>query len=191
MEAGVWSLRFAEFLLSLVLFLPGSSFAQVGTKRATGIVVGEDDKALPGATITNLRTKAGTNSDVDGAFSINAESGDQLEASYIGMISQTITYSGQANVKFSLKADEKGKLDEVLVVSTGYNTMDRKLFTGSSTTISAKDALRNGIPDVSRMLEGQVAGVSVQNVSGTFGAAPKIRIRGLPHYRVITNLFGW
>ncbi len=28
------------------------------------------------------------------------------------------------------------------------------------------------------MLEGRAAGVSVQNVSGTFGAAPKIRIRG-------------
>lgn len=28
------------------------------------------------------------------------------------------------------------------------------------------------------MLEGQVAGVTVQNVSGTFGAAPKIRVRG-------------
>jgi TonB-linked SusC/RagA family outer membrane protein len=35
-----------------------------------------------------------------------------------------------------------------------------------------------GIADVSRMLEGRVAGVSVQNVSGTFGSAPKLRIRG-------------
>ncbi|MDR1342080.1 MAG: SusC/RagA family TonB-linked outer membrane protein, partial [Prevotellaceae bacterium] len=35
-----------------------------------------------------------------------------------------------------------------------------------------------GIVDVSRMLEGRAAGVSVQNVSGTFGAAPKIRVRG-------------
>ena len=34
------------------------------------------------------------------------------------------------------------------------------------------------MPDVSRALEGRVAGVSVQNVSGTFGTAPKIRVRG-------------
>ncbi len=32
--------------------------------------------------------------------------------------------------------------------------------------------------DISRSLEGKVAGVSVQNVSGTFGTAPKIRVRG-------------
>ena len=29
-----------------------------------------------------------------------------------------------------------------------------------------------------RQLEGRAAGVSVQNVSGTFGTAPKIRVRG-------------
>jgi hypothetical protein len=63
-------------------------------------------------------------------------------------------------------------------VSTGYQTLDRKLFTGSASLVKADDAQRNGVPDISRMLEGQVAGVSVQNVSGTFGAAPKIRVRG-------------
>ncbi len=35
-----------------------------------------------------------------------------------------------------------------------------------------------GSPDISRALEGRSAGVSVQNVSGTFGVAPKIRVRG-------------
>ena len=36
----------------------------------------------------------------------------------------------------------------------------------------------NGVADISRSLEGRAAGVSVQNVSGTFGSAPKIRVRG-------------
>jgi TonB-linked SusC/RagA family outer membrane protein len=35
-----------------------------------------------------------------------------------------------------------------------------------------------GVADVTRSLEGRSAGVSVQNISGTFGTAPKIRIRG-------------
>jgi TonB-linked SusC/RagA family outer membrane protein len=38
--------------------------------------------------------------------------------------------------------------------------------------------------DISRSLEGRAAGVSVQNVSGTFGTAPKIRVRGA------TSIFG-
>ncbi|KAA4660388.1 TonB-dependent receptor plug domain-containing protein, partial [Bacteroides ovatus] len=35
-----------------------------------------------------------------------------------------------------------------------------------------------GLPDFSCVLQGRAAGVSVQNVSGTFGTAPKIRVRG-------------
>jgi outer membrane receptor for Fe3+-dicitrate len=54
--------------------------------------------------------------------------------------------------------------------------------TGASSKIDAKEAERAGVPDISRMLEGQAAGVSVQNVSGTFGAAPKIRVRGATHF---------
>lgn len=42
----------------------------------------------------------------------------------------------------------------------------------------AEDIKVDGAIDVSRMLEGRAAGVSVQNVSSTFGSAPKIRIRG-------------
>ncbi|ULT44427.1 TonB-dependent receptor plug domain-containing protein [Niabella defluvii] len=65
-----------------------------------------------------------------------------------------------------------------MLVSTGYNTIKKKNFTGAATTLSAKELERAGVPDISRMLEGQFAGVSLQNVSGTFGAAPKLRIRG-------------
>src|SRR4029079_6433373 len=40
------------------------------------------------------------------------------------------------------------------------------------------DVKLNGVADVSRMLEGRAAGVAIQNVSSTFGTAPKIRVRG-------------
>lgn len=166
-----------SFFLSLMVLLPQASLAQVGEKKAIGVVVGEDDKPLPGATVTNLRTKTGTNTDSDGSFSINAEDGDKLEATYVGLSSQTLAFSGQSSLKFVLNGEDKGRLEEVLV-QTGYQKVDRKLFTGAVTKLNAKDVERNGVPDVSRMLEGQVAGVSVQNVSGTFGAAPKIRVRG-------------
>ena len=56
--------------------------------------------------------------------------------------------------------------------------MDRRIFSGSSVKVDAEEAKLNGIADISRSLEGRVAGVSVQNVSGTFGTAPKIRVRG-------------
>lgn len=64
------------------------------------------------------------------------------------------------------------------VVVTGMQKMDKRLFTGAATKISAENAKLDGLADVSRALEGRAAGVSVQNVSGTFGTAPKIRVRG-------------
>jgi TonB-linked SusC/RagA family outer membrane protein len=68
-------------------------------------------------------------------------------------------------------------LDEVIV--TGFQRIEKKKFTGSAVQLNAEDVKINGMMDVSRMLEGRVAGVSVQNVSGTFGTAPKVRIRGV------------
>ena len=56
--------------------------------------------------------------------------------------------------------------------------LDRRLFTGATDKIDAQGAKIDGLPDISRSLEGRSAGVSVQNVSGTFGTAPKIRVRG-------------
>ncbi len=67
-------------------------------------------------------------------------------------------------------------IDEVIV--TCYQRIDRKLFTGAAAVIKAEDAMVEGSIDVSRMLQGKAAGVQIQNVSGTFGASPKMRVRG-------------
>lgn len=67
-------------------------------------------------------------------------------------------------------------IDEVVL--TGYTKVKNRVFTGSAIQVKMKDIQLDGIPDVSRMLEGRVAGLNIQNVTGTFGAAPRINIRG-------------
>lgn len=64
------------------------------------------------------------------------------------------------------------------VVVTGMTKVDKRLFTGAADRLTAADVKLDGLADISRGLEGRSAGVSVQNVSGTFGTAPKIRVRG-------------
>ena len=147
-------------------------------KLIKGIVVDENEKPIERVTVQVVGTSKGTFSDEKGEFQIMVAKGNKIEFSYFGKVSKSITYDGESTLSITLLNDEKGKLEEVTVVSTGYQNLDRKLFTGASAKLNAKDAERSGVPDVSRMLEGQIAGVSVQNVSGTFGAAPKIRIRG-------------
>ncbi|RZL19940.1 MAG: SusC/RagA family TonB-linked outer membrane protein, partial [Pedobacter sp.] len=96
---------------------------------------------------------------------------------YLGYRTVEITVGDRTTINVDLEEDSE-LLKEVNIVSTGYQTIEKKTFTGASTLIKASDAERAGVTDVSRMLEGQVAGVTIQNVSGTFGAAPKIRVRG-------------
>jgi len=74
-----------------------------------------------------------------------------------------------------MKVDAR-QMEEVVV--TGMHRMDKRLFTGATTRLTADNVKLDGVPDISRALEGRAAGVSVQNVSGTFGTAPKIRVRG-------------
>src|SRR5690606_18042070 len=145
--------------------------------RASGTVVDGEGNPLGNVSVLVVGTNTATMTDKDGKFQIAANVGNTLEARFVGYKSSRLTISSLNNIRIVL-AIEESSIEEVQVVATGYQNLDRKLFTGATAKVDARDAERNGVPDVSRMLEGQVAGVSVQNVSGTFGAAPKIRVRG-------------
>ncbi|MGN6508690.1 MAG: SusC/RagA family TonB-linked outer membrane protein, partial [Chitinophaga sp.] len=134
----------------------------------------EENIPLPGVTIENLVSRKGILSDANGNFAIAGRQGDSLRFSYIGKRQQVVVYRGQP-LRISL-ASMGGVLSEVVV--TGFQDLDKRKFSGAATTLKGDEVKIDGLSDVSRMLEGRVAGVSVQNVSSAFGAAPKLRIRG-------------
>ena len=72
------------------------------------------------------------------------------------------------------KEASSGMLEEVVV--TGMVATNKRLFTGAADKLSASDVKIDGMADISRGLEGRSAGVSIQNISGAFGAAPKKRV---------------
>ena len=148
--------------------------------KISGTVISQDD-GMPviGASVIVQGTKTGTVTDIDGNFTLDDVEGKKLVISYVGMESQTVT--ARNGMKVTLKADSHN-LQEVVV--TGMTVQDKRLFSGATTKVNANDAKIDGVADISRSLEGRAAGVSVQNVSGTFGTAPKIRVRGA------TSIFG-
>jgi TonB-linked SusC/RagA family outer membrane protein len=146
--------------------------------RITGKVVSSvSGETLPGVNITVKGTTRGTITDAGGQYSIEVQTGEILVFSFVGYISTEVKVAAETVINIELQQDVK-TLNEVTVVSTGYQEMDKRLFTGSVVTLDAKEFKTEGTIDLSRMLQGRAAGVSVQNVSGTFGAAPKIRVRG-------------
>ncbi|MBQ7420511.1 MAG: SusC/RagA family TonB-linked outer membrane protein [Prevotella sp.] len=161
--------RLTMFMACLLLSI-GMAFAQ--TKVTGTVISAEDDQPIIGATVLVQGQKSGTVTDANGQFTISVPSGKKIVVSYIGMETQTLTPKNGMSITLHPSAE----IEEVVV--TGMQKVDKRLFTGSSTKISASDAKIDGMADISRSLEGRAAGVSVQNVTGTFGTAPKIRVRG-------------
>ena len=167
-----------KMIVFLVCFLTGISIQNVHSQSVTGggsVTLSEDGSPAIGATVLIKGTQTGVVTDVDGKFHFKSipSSAKRFVVSYIGY--KTVEIAIKPNVKIILESDVE-QLDEVVV--TGMQQMDKRLFTGASAKLSAADVKLDGVAEISRALEGRAAGVSVQNVSGTFGSAPKIRVRG-------------
>ncbi|MCL2098453.1 MAG: SusC/RagA family TonB-linked outer membrane protein [Bacteroidales bacterium] len=161
-------------LLCLLFLITGILQAQNLTIRGT--VFDEANQPLVGATVMVKGTKQFVVADINGNYTLNnVPSNATLVVSFMGYqtIEEAVNGREQINVQLQLDATV---LREVVV--TGMASVDKRLFTGAADRLEAADVKLGGITEISRALEGRSAGVSVQNVSGTFGAAPKIRVRG-------------
>ena len=159
--------------MALMFLSVGTAVAQ--TQVSGTVVSQEDGEPIIGAVVKLKGQKTALAvTDIDGNFSFSISQKDAtLEVTSIGYATATVK-AGQ-NMTVRLASDSQS-LSEVVV--TGMQKMDKRLFTGATTKVDAEKAKLDGVADISRSLEGRAAGVSVQNVSGTFGTAPKIRVRG-------------
>ncbi|MTG98785.1 SusC/RagA family TonB-linked outer membrane protein [Myroides sp. BIT-d1] len=165
--------KYNWFLSILLVLLVQVGFAQ--EKTLTGVVQ-EDGLTLPGVSVVIEGTQFGTQTDLDGKYSIKVKQGQTLVFSFIGM--KDVKYKvGAASVhNVTMGADESNLLDEVIVV--GYGTATKESFTGSATQISNKNIEKKNVSNAVAALAGEAAGVRVINTTGQPGAEPTVRIRG-------------
>lgn len=130
-----------------------------------------------GVNITEKGTSNVRQSGTDGQFSISVQKGAILVFTKIGYKPYEVRITDDNPALFIHLEENQTNLKETVI--TGYQQLDRKKFTGSSVKLKGDELRQTGSTDIGRALEGKVAGVSIQNVSGTFGSAPKIRIRGV------------
>ena len=173
---------FRKWLLTLVIVFVGGAFTITNAQtRITGTVTEEGtNEPMTGATVqVKGMTSTATMTDLDGHYAINVPEGAKtLVFSFTGMKTQEVAINGRTEINVTL-SDEGGiQLTTVDVISDGFRTTERKMFTGSAAKVAGDDAKVDGGNDVSKMLQGKAAGVQVVDVSGTFGAAPKLKVRG-------------
>ncbi len=165
-------------MLYALLFLACLPAFGQSTAVITGKVLSSDDQQpLPGATVLVKGTNRATITGMDGDFSIQASSGEILVISFIGFTeSEVAIQSGQTLYEIQL-ALSTADLSEVVVV--GYGSQ-RKADITSAVSVIDMEAIGN-VPttNVSRLLQGQAAGVQVRQQSGRPGEEMQITIRGL------------
>lgn len=142
----------------------------------SGVVLDAQKRPIEEVLVSNLNSKETTLTNNKGDFSIKANVGDVLTFYQLGFQELSFKVKSYTRRDFILKEESSLALNEFVV--TGYKKIKNRVFTGSASQVKMSEIKIDAVPDVSRLLEGRVAGLNIQNVTGTFGAAPRINIRG-------------
>lgn len=164
-------------LIFLLCVLPfGMLWAQ--QKNISGKVTTEDGVPIPGVTISiKGHLNALTQTDGEGTYSVEANTGDILLFASMGYANAERTVGDQNTMNVMLQ-DDQTNLDEVVVV--GYGTQKKVNLTGAVSTVSAEQLEKRPVVSTSNALQGIAPGVTVTSQSGAPGGdAGQIRIRGI------------
>jgi TonB-linked SusC/RagA family outer membrane protein len=177
-----------KFILFLVIISSLQCFAKdnnttiirKGRSNALSVIVkgrvtDDADQALIGVSVKVKGLDLGTQTDVNGNFTLTVPDADvSLVFSYTGYETQEVPASGKSNINIKLKA-ANNSLNEVIVV--GYGVVKKSSLTGAVTKIS-NEAL-NTLPTSNAIdaLQGKIPGVVI-GAETTPGSTPSILIRG-------------
>lgn len=142
----------------------------------TGKVVDSTGMPLPGASVGLKGTTNGTQTDVNGNFSLNASAGDVLIIRYVGYEGKEIKVGTSTNLVIELKKSA-GSLNEVVVTALGIKREARSLGYAAQ-TISGADMNKVNPPNIASGLMGKIAGLNITQPNGVEGSSNRIVIRG-------------
>lgn len=154
-----------------------ASSNQQANIKITGRVKDNNGEPVIGANVSVKGTTNGTITDVDGNFSLeNISENDMIVISYIGYMQQEIRVGKQTDIQVVLKEDTQA-IDEVIVV--GFGTQKKVNLTGSIGTVKTDEVLKSRpVTNVQELLAGAVPGMIVSKGSGAAGSGASINIRG-------------
>ncbi|RAK01919.1 TonB-linked SusC/RagA family outer membrane protein [Larkinella arboricola] len=159
-------------LLILLLLMATTTWAQ---QRVSGRVTDSEGTGLPGVSVQIKNTTNGANTDANGQYSIEANQGDVLVFSFIGMKTAERTVSG-SSLDIQLEEDVTTLTE---VVAVGYGVQRKADVTGSISSVKAQDIASRPVASATQALQGKAAGVLITTNQGLPGAAPNVRIRGV------------
>ncbi len=167
--------RIALFLL-LLFFGLSNALAQ---RTITGKVTGSDGDPILGATIAIKNTTIGTITGLDGKYHLTIPANvtsDTITISYIGKLTVVEALNGRTSFDAVMQDDDIA-VEEVVVTSLGIKK-NAKALGYAVQEVKSEELTRAASSDLSRALQGKVAGVDIKVSSGMPGASAQFVIRG-------------
>lgn len=129
-----------------------------------GKIINEKDEPVPGASVLIVGTSKGTAADVKGEFTLSGVTAGnyKLQVSALGFQTsiQDITVTDNQTLDLPIRLKEAiNSMNEVVV--TGYTRQSKREVTGAVSTISSDVIAQTPSADIASVLQGRVAGVTV------------------------------
>lgn len=151
-----------------------SAFAQKRTVRG---VVSDSEGPMAGVSVV-LRDPppTGVSTGIDGSFELAVPDNNAvLVFTFLGYRKVEVPVGSRTEINVTLEPDV-AQLDEVVVI--GYGTQMKSHLTGSISKLDGDAIVNRPASDLTTALQGQIAGLQVNNITSEVGVAPTIRVRG-------------
>jgi TonB-linked SusC/RagA family outer membrane protein len=152
--------------------------SSVTVQDIKGQVSDEKGNPLPGVSILVKGTATGTNTDMNGNFTITVPEGKTiLVVSSVGFQTQEINIAGKTSLAIVMTTGVAGQLSDIVVV--GYGTQKKVTVTGAVSQVKGAELAKSPSVNLSNALAGRLPGVTAIQSSGEPGYdGSTIRIRG-------------
>ncbi|MFB3388271.1 SusC/RagA family TonB-linked outer membrane protein [Flavobacterium sp. LAR06] len=163
------------FLIFMIVFTAQVSLAQV--KNVKGLITDSEGMPLPGASVAVQGGQRGSTTDFDGLYTIEAQKGQTLVFSYVGLETQSIVVGDAATINVKMNTASTNALNEVVVTSLGIKKT-RKSLTYAAQELKGEELTRVRDANLINTIAGKIAGVAVTKSSSGTGGSTKVVIRG-------------
>lgn len=149
---------------------------QTKSTKLSGKVLDANGEPIIGASITENGTKNVTVTDIDGNFTLNANSSNAtVTVTYVGFNTKQVKLAAGRVTEITLTEDSHS-LEELVVV--GYGSSKKRDLIASVSTVKADEMSNLPVTNIAQGLAGRSPGLIVQASGGGINSAPSISIRG-------------
>ncbi|MFO8086254.1 MAG: SusC/RagA family TonB-linked outer membrane protein [Bacteroidales bacterium] len=150
---------------------------QAQNRTITGTVTDEEGSTMPGVSVVVLGTTSGTTTDSEGKFNLTISSdADSLRFSFVGFKTQVIPITASNQYDVSMISETRS-IEGVVVTALGIKRSQKKLGYATS-SVGSDELTKTQTPDAITSLQGKIAGVNINSVSGQPTASSSVILRG-------------